>query len=313
MFENDFLVKMKTFNNSFIKHSSFENALEGIKECMTMTQYSQESVNCLLLGQPGSGKSSICKYLLGAFPSRTIIEDGCEIIERPVIFAEAPANVTPKKLASALLVALGDPNPEKGGEFNMTERLVHRLKQCRNRLLLLDEIHNLLDATRTSKQQASACQWLKGIINRSRCTVCLVGLEELADSLDAEIQRRFLMRYVLSPLSTGTPEAPGDLSMYFGGLAKTAKTLFELSSVPNRKDHHFINQLYVATGGLPSFVSALIREAIKVSKNLNKSCLDLEDISFAFDKGLCRGVCLITDNPFTNSPKQLAIKLGVAR
>ncbi|RYY02208.1 MAG: AAA family ATPase [Gammaproteobacteria bacterium] len=308
---NEFLLKIKKFDSGLVKHTAFLNALDGIKECIELTKYSRESVNCTLLAGPGCGKTALCGHIIKSMPESVRTESDFEFTQRPVIYAECPSNATPKKLASVLLHALGDNNPEKGSEFNLTERIIKLLRECRTVLLLLDEIHNLLSKNRTSISQKATCQWLKGLINRTNTTICLVGVDEFSDTLDAEISRRFLRRYTLGSLSSATKkDGTGELQNYFKVLANTAKDVFELDAVPNNSNAHFIKQLWVATGGIPSYVSALIKTAIHTLHRYNKKILDIQDLSDAWETGICREVSVIKTNPFTLDPTALSLSVG---
>lgn len=309
---HEYLLKLEKFDKCFVQHAAFTRALEGIKECIQITQHSRETMNCTLTGGPGFGKTSLCRHLIKAMPPSVRVEDDYEFTEKPVIFAECPPNATPIKLAKAILRALGDPNPEKGSEFNLTERIIKLLADCRTGLLLLDEIHNLLNENRTTTSQRATCQWLKGLINRTKTTICLVGVDEFEDVLDSEISRRFLRRYRLSSLSSSLKNNEGELQTYFKLLTKAAKEIFELSAIPNSTNAHFIKQLWIATGGVPSYVSALIKTAVHTLQRYNKNILDVQDLSDAWETGICREVSVIKQNPFTLDPVELAQMTGNA-
>lgn len=310
MYTEEFLEKLKLFNDSFVDHKAFSTARERIEESMQKTQYSRESINGLLLANPGSGKSSLCKLIAKRNPPKIISNGEFEIIETPVIFAELPETATPKKLASTLLEALGDPNPEKGTEFNLMRRAIKGLTECKTQLVFIDEFHNLLNVDRTTKAKRDACQALKRLVNQTSCMWCLVGLPEFADVLDKEVARRFMRRYTLPALTVGSAESPGQLPIFYRHMIRRATEIFELKSVPPSTDKHFLQQLYVATGGMPSYIVELIKEALSENSKFGKNDLEVSDLSTAWDSGICRQVCLSEHNPFTLSPKDLAVAVG---
>lgn len=313
MLTEDFLQKWEQFQNGLIDHKAFAFARTSIEECMLKTQYSRESVNCLLLARPGGGKSTLCKLFEKLYPPKIISDGQYEILETPVIFAEMPEIATPKKLASTLLEALGDPNPNAGTEFMLMRRAIKMLSKCKTRLVFIDEFHNLLDSSRTTKAKRDACQALKRLVNQTSCMFCLVGLPEFADAFDSEIERRFMRRYTLPSLTVGDAENPGQLQVFYRSIIKRATEIFGLTSVPPAKDQHFLQQLYVATSGMPGYIVEYIKEAIAENSKFGKTNLDVNDLSSVWEANICREACLIEGNPFTLSPKDLALAVGRSR
>lgn len=301
---------LSKFDKCIIPYRSFTKAMEGIEECMELTKISRESANCALLAPSGTGKSTICSIFQKRNPASVRIEGDFEIIEKPVIWAEVPPNATPKKLASALLQAMGDPNPEAGTEFGITERLIVRLAESRTALVLLDEFHNLLNSTKSTKAKKATCQWLKSLINRTKTTICLVGTEEFAASLDSEISRRFTRRYHLHSLSAGTSSEPGEFISFTLPIFKKAKEIFDFQTVPDLGNHHFARQFWAATSGKPFFIVALMKDAIIRAAKYEKDILEIDDLAESWESGIAREVSLVKTNPFTLNPKELALALG---
>jgi hypothetical protein len=304
---------LKIFDSCIVPYGSFSKAMQGIEECMELTKLSRESVNCALLAPSGAGKSTMCAIFKKKFPPATRIEGDYEIIEKPVIWTEVPPNATPKKLASALLLALGDPNPEAGTEFGITERVIVHIKDAKNSLILLDEFHNLLNSTKSTKAKQATCQWLKSLINRTSTTICLVGTEEFAGSLDSEIARRFTKRYYLHPLRAGTNTEPGEFISFTLPILKKAKEIFGFESVPDLYNHHFAKQFWAATGGMPFYIVALLKDAIIRASRFGKQKLEIDDLAEAWESGIAREVSVTMSNPFSLDAKGLALSLGSRR
>ncbi|MEN0036372.1 MAG: TniB family NTP-binding protein [Cellvibrio sp.] len=310
MLNKTLLESLRKFDACIVPYSAFSKAMKSIEECMELTEFSRESANCALLGPSGTGKSTICSILQKNNPATIRIEGDFEIIEKPVIWAEVPPNATPKKLASALLHAMGDPNPEAGTEFGITERLIISLAEARTALVLLDEFHNLLNNSKTKKAKQATCQWLKSLINRTKTTICLVGTEEFAASLDSEIGRRFTRRYHLHALSAGTSTEPGEFVSFTLPILKRAKEIFGFDAVPNLLNHHFAKQFWIATGGMPFYIVTLIKDAIIRAVKSGKSKLEADDLAESWESGITREVSLIKVNPFSLDPKGLAVRWG---
>jgi Bacterial TniB protein len=90
---------------------------------------------CLLItGQTGAGKTTICQNYSGRFPRQPTKTGICA----PVLSASIPVPATVKSLVTRLLLALGDPMPERGSVVSQTLRLFGLVRECQVDLVILD-------------------------------------------------------------------------------------------------------------------------------------------------------------------------------
>jgi len=175
----------------FIMHPSFERCLNKIEECRNDSKMSAEPFCMLITGEPGVGKTTLCKEYEKLHPRMELDEK--TLI--PVLLARIPIPATPKNLVSILLTALGDPIADKGTTYNQTKRLIKFLKECEVELIILDEFQHFIDQD-SDKILYTISDWLKQLINETEIPIILVGLAQSVNVLKAnsQLKRRFSMK-----------------------------------------------------------------------------------------------------------------------
>lgn len=175
----------------FILHPSFERCLNKIEECQNDSKMSAEPFCMLITGEPGVGKTTLCKEYEKRH-SRMELDEKTLI---PVLLARIPIPATPKNLVSTLLTALGDPIADKGTTYNQTKRLIKFLKECEVELIILDEFQHFIDQD-SDKILYTISDWLKQLINETGIPIILVGLAQSVKVLKAnsQLKRRFSMQ-----------------------------------------------------------------------------------------------------------------------
>jgi hypothetical protein len=172
----------------FIMHPSFERCLNKIEECRNDSKMSAEPFCMPITGEPGVGKTTLCKEYEKLHP-RIELDEKTLI---PVLLARIPIPATPKNLVSILLTGLGDPIADKGTTYNQTKRLIKFLKECEVELIILDEFQHFIDQD-SDKILYTISDWLKQLINETEIPIILVGLAQSVNVLKAnsQLKRRF--------------------------------------------------------------------------------------------------------------------------
>ncbi len=175
----------------FIMHPSFERCLNKIEECQNDSKMSAEPFCMLITGEPGVGKTTLCKEYEKRHPRMELDEK--TLI--PVLLARIPIPATPKNLVSILLTGLGDPIADKGTTYNQTKRLIKFLKECEVELIILDEFQHFIDQD-SDKILYTISDWLKQLINETGIPIILAGLAQSVNVLKAnsQLKRRFSMQ-----------------------------------------------------------------------------------------------------------------------
>lgn len=159
-------------------------------------KYSIEAQCMFLMGEPGTGKSTLIKMYAKRFPPE--YTDNGDVIR--VFTAEIPPKATIKGVARNLLAGLHAPRPGKGDTMEMTERLIELLRNCKVELIILDEFQHLLQRS-VKRNFEEIGDWIKSLINATRIPIVLVGMPESKALLSANSQlaRRFGILRTLKP------------------------------------------------------------------------------------------------------------------
>jgi len=287
----------------FIMHPSFERCLNKIQECHQNSKISAEPFCMLITGEPGVGKTTLCKKCEERNP-RVELDEKTKI---PVLLARIPIPATPKNLVTVLLTALGDPLADKGTTYNQTRRLIKLLKECEVELIILDEFQHFIDKD-SDRILYTISDWLKQLINETGIPIILVGLSQSVKVLKAnsQLKRRFSMQDGLSNFkwlkksdkknpdedNTGT-----DIETNFRGFLKILD-----DALPLAEDSHLAGKLlayrmWKATYGNVARTMKIVRYATRLVLKSNEEKISLPLLEEAYNK-LFAGDTV--KNPFTN-------------
>lgn len=144
--------------------------------------------NMLLIGRTNNGKSG----LVGRFAARHLPSDnpGGESIIVPVLLIQTPPKPTEAGLYTEIIQPLLKRLPH-GTVADKRARTVEILRKVQLKVLILDEMHNMLSLT--APAQREFLNAVKYLTNQLRISIVGVGDDTLisAVSIDAQIQNRF--------------------------------------------------------------------------------------------------------------------------
>jgi hypothetical protein len=141
--------------------------------------------NLLIVGPSNNGKTMIAEKFYRAHPQR--ISDNGEHEVIPVLMLQMPAEATANRLHTALQITLGTPVGH-----DVREALTLRLMRTVGvRMLIIDEVHNLLGAT--ARRQRELLNLLRFIGNDLRIPIVCLGIRDayLAIRSDDQLENRF--------------------------------------------------------------------------------------------------------------------------
>ena len=148
--------------------------------------------NLLIIGESNMGKTSIAKSFDLKHKSYTIEnEDAMSVIVRPVLYTEALNRAEEKDLYIAILDSFWTPYNPSDSMPKLRHQTYHLLQECNVKILIIDEIHHLLNGT--GSQQKNIKDALKSIGNKLQIPIVGVGLKEseLILSTDPQLSSRF--------------------------------------------------------------------------------------------------------------------------
>lgn len=249
---------VRAFKSFKILHPSYHDAVQTIKLSVRNSEAGGEAVSAMLLGDSGTGKTSVCEavtQILGE--SKEQLEPGSIRKIIPSLYVRIPPRATIKSLAATILEALG--SPDANARTGSTERRIHRLIiTCRTRLIILDEFNNIA-LKGQEKSKASLCNWIKDLMDESRIPVCLSGItasEEIVDDND-QLPRRYPYRARLSNIEY-SEEKNSNWVKILTAFNKELERVGNFQYCDSLVNPYCLKALYVHTAGNMSPLSILL-------------------------------------------------------
>ena len=146
-------------------------------------------LNLLIIGPTNNGKTMIAEKFHRAHPARTSADGAREIV--PVLMVQMPAEPTVARFFGALLAALHTPVGDHGSSHRKEIFALRLLREVGTRLLIIDEVHNLLAAT--ARRQRELLSLLRYLGNELRIPIACLGTRDayLAIRTDDQLENRF--------------------------------------------------------------------------------------------------------------------------
>lgn len=296
-------------DNIYVSHQGMVQAIEGILECISWSDHSKEPKGALVTGEGGAGKTTICQVILKRFPPATVTIDDALVNTVPAFYSSVPSPCSIKSLASNMLEQLGDPAPGKGTAYSLTNRLCKLLVECKTKVIILDELHNLVPTKgRAQSRAGDVCDWIRSLMNNAKVMICLVGTpscESILQESDGQMSRRFAHRYRLNDLSCGTATKPGELTGFLQHLTAEYAAKLVFTGMPDFSSHDLSGKMWAATAGRPAFITLLLQKAALYVLAAGRTSLTVDDLAHAFDSGITLDVAKTKKNPFHMSAYEL--------
>ena len=294
--QNDVKAQVSLLSRMRIGHASWAAALSQIQELHLLREVRQEGSGILLLGEAGTGKTTLLRTIETSFPKRK--EPQREHV--PCVYARIPSRPSIKATGQVLLRALGDPLAFRGSQTaaEITYRVVTLLAQCGTELILLDELAHLVDGRRADSL-SSVADWLKELADASRAPVVLAGLPRSEAVLlsNDQLRRRFSASLCLEVASF--EEGNNDFPEFRGVIKQVALNISVRCDV-DLSSPDIARLLLFATEGRIGYLIALISSAVRICHRNARPIIDLAVLSEAFREAIWRTPAPGRD-PFTRN------------
>jgi len=219
--------------------------------------------NLLLVGPSNNGKSWIVERFV-----RTHALPGGEDAERlPVVAMQMPTEPTVVRFYAALLAHLGvSPMARVGrsaGKHDLEQLALRVLRGVSARVLVIDELHNMLGGTRTARGEfLILLRWLG---NELRIPLVGVGTRDawLAIRTDPQLENRF-EPFALPPWRPG-PEA--------ARLVQSFATLLPLRQPSDLRSAEVVGSIVARTGGTIGEMAAFLHAAASAAIEGGEECI----------------------------------------
>jgi len=259
---------LKAFAEQTVFFPSYQFAYSQLHKAMEATELRKTASCAFLIGRSGSGKSRLCELFIDAFgpPHEEPCEGGViKII--PALYCLVPAPVTIKGICITLLKELGVYAPHPNVHA-LNVLLVERLKKCRVKVLILDEIQRLLKPD-AEKARDVTLDWLVALLTISGIPIMLSGTEECESLLkDAGGQSPFTRRYCYSARLEHfqfSELANSDYYLTLKGLDQQLYRLANFTGDIHLQDLSIMAPLYVASVGNLEYLRQIIHEAASIA------------------------------------------------
>ncbi len=178
----------RLLSNKWIGYTTADSILERLEDLMDHPQI-HRMPNLLIYGETNNGKTTIVNELIRRHPViKDANGDGTQL---PIVRIEMPPEANQDSIYMSILRALYvpfQPNAKKEEKANQVFGVMRRLKV---RLLVIDELHNILDATRLRQNQV--INTIKYLGNTLKIPIVGVGTKEAKNVFrsDNQLSNRF--------------------------------------------------------------------------------------------------------------------------
>jgi hypothetical protein len=173
----------------WIGYSRAQQILAQLESLIATEPNKLRPQNLLIVGPSNNGKTMIAEKFFRAHPAGMSANKECENI--PVLKIQMPAAATVSKMYTAFMMALGAP-VGLNGRHDFREMLTLKLiRDVGVRMLIIDEIHNLLSAN--AQWQREVLNFLRFLGNELRIPIVGMGMRDayLVIRSDDQLENRF--------------------------------------------------------------------------------------------------------------------------
>ena len=234
----------------------------------------------MILGMPGTGKSTLLEYVTKRHPR---IEHDT-VTEVPILYVEIPTRCSINKLVTTMLHSMGSPLWNKGDELEKTLHLQTLLRACKTRLVILDEVNHLVDRGK-QRSHYTVGDWIKSLGTDAKVSLVLSGVTRSRELLltNEQLADRFGEVMELPMLSLdGSAESTTNAALREFG------KLLGVDAI-DLTDRETARKIIYATQGRLRPLRRLLVRAVDVGFLSTKPKIDLPVLAKAFEEVIYAG------------------------
>ncbi len=289
------MIKLKTIiESTLIPHTAFTNVTNQLEQCFRYAEDALEPIGLVIIGESRTGKSRCLESFMLAHPSIRSTEG----INIPVFSVKTPAKPTVKGLVESMLMAIGDPQFDKGTEQVKTHRFRLLMSRCETRMIIIDEFQHFVDKG-SSKIAFHVADWLKMLIDESRVCIVVAGLPSCLDVLrgNEQLAGRFMAPVVLPRFNWINENLREEFSAILAAFHEQIAQHFD---IPDFSTDEMAFRFHCASGGLIGYLAKILRSAIWMAVDQNRRSISLDDLHIALSMSVDAAFFKSTDlSPFT--------------
>ncbi|MCA1325777.1 TniB family NTP-binding protein [Herbaspirillum sp. alder98] len=275
-------------NEIFVQHPQCSVAMSSIRTMAANCKAEKRGDSMLVLAGSGAGKTYLADRIQQLMPR----DDSGEISKVRSVMFKIPPAPTQRGLASELLRALGDPKP-KGTAADMLDRIGTLLRHVETEIIFIDDVQDIPER-RGQKGVLQLGNWIRDLIDKSKCLVVLLGTPSAAEvvTTNAQLRRRSMKHLRIEYFSMDKAE---DIRCFLRFLSELDKAL-PLAELSKLDESTMAWRIYCATNGVMSVINKLVTEAVCVAVEHKREALTSDDFERALENLF--GSHLKTVNPF---------------
>jgi hypothetical protein len=267
-----------------VPHTAFEAALNRLEQCFKRAEGASEPICIAVLGESRTGKSRAIEEFCRRHP-RYRNQDGLTI---PIVRVRTPPKPTVKGMAELMLSTIGEKYDAKGTEIKKTEQIIHLLKTCQTRAIVIEEFNHFVDSG-NGKVAFHASDWLKELADSRNIMLCVSGLESCRAviSRNEQLAGRF-SRPIVMPRFDWTK--PRDREEFIAILSSFESLLERHFDMPSLSSTEMAFRIYCATGGLIGYVAKLFSELVWLATYDGRTVIRMHHFLEAGEQAIWSGI-----------------------
>lgn len=216
----------------------------------------------LIVGEPNNGKTTVVRRFFDLH-GNGYVDDNADPV-KPVILAEAPPSADEKGLYISILERFFTPYRASDPASKLRYQVIHLLRLCHTRLLIIDEFHSLL--TGTAMKQREVMNAIKLLCNELAIPIIGVGTRDAVRVLHTDPQHASRFDVISLPLW----ELNRDFQQLLAGFEK----ILPLKLPSKLHQPELATALHAISGGNLGNLHHLLVECARVAIERGKEQID---------------------------------------
>lgn len=267
---------LRRFNEDLLQFPSYVDAFNEIAGLLRLHRETGISQNLLVLGESGTGKTTLCRDFVTRHPQLVLSER--DVI--PVLHVPIPPAATIASVTEAMLSRLGDPAPTMGTVSAKTARAVKLARAVSVELLLFDEAQHIQDRGKLPSQYLVG-DWLKTVMDEIGVPTVLLGLPRVNQLLQVneQVRRRFSRRRYLQMGQNGESSVESECLQLFLSLGENFPIPLTCG---NFGWNEMAQRVYFACDGRVAYIKKLLSGSIRIALERDSNRVDPGILEAAF-------------------------------
>ena len=140
--------------------------------------------NLLIVSESNNGKTTLARQFQERHGQAFVNTDNESV--KPIVIVESPPVADEKSLHLSILKRFRAPHRKTAPAAELRYQALHLLRQCRTRMLIIDEFHSLL--TGSGRNQSVVMNTIKFLCNELQIPIVAVGTHEAVQVLHTDAQ-----------------------------------------------------------------------------------------------------------------------------